>query len=332
MLKQELYERYGLIVQRFYWVSSYRGFITTKGRYVMLPADGQREEDINAFSSLLTCLRNEAISGLLVPIQSRHGQYVETFFGESMVVCYDRSTARQQRPLLEELGYFHSRTQQCSPLFMSSASYVPWNERWSQRVDELETLMRRGRDPSIERSSFRRRLGETFPYFLGLAENAIQYVVDTQLEEGATNTRTLAITHRRFSDHTWLPYDGVRLKIPTTWLIDHPMRDLAEWCRPYLQYPNGICDISKGLQAYTRQQFVTKKDWRFLYGRLLFPLSMFDDIERYLQGTNPHERVLDEQALTKTIENVPQYEQNMRALYLLLTRHTSLPAIQWLVS
>ncbi len=67
---------------------------------------------------------------------------------------------------------------------------------------------------------------ETFPYYLGVAENAVQYVMDTQLDEAPMRGDMPTICHEQFTPETW-----EMGKIPTDWVFDHASRDVAEWIR-----------------------------------------------------------------------------------------------------
>ncbi len=63
----------------------------------------------------------------------------------------------------------------------------------------------------------------TFPYFMGLTENAIQYAVDARIDERSSAYEQGTICHRRFTERTWLvPSErGNILKCPTDFIYDH---------------------------------------------------------------------------------------------------------------
>ena len=70
---------------------------------------------------------------------------------------------------------------------------------------------------------------ESFPYYLGVAENAIQYVVDTEMDDTPQLTDAATICQERFTPLLW--HQTKRLKLPFDWVYDHPTRDIAELIR-----------------------------------------------------------------------------------------------------
>ena len=77
---------------------------------------------------------------------------------------------------------------------------------------------------------FDRLFIESFPYYLGVAENAIQYVVDTEMDDTPQLTDAATICQERFTPLLW--HQTKRLKLPFDWVYDRPSRDIAEWM-PY---------------------------------------------------------------------------------------------------
>ncbi len=53
---------------------------------------------------------------------------------------------------------------------------------------------------------------ESFPYYLGVAENAIQYVVDTEMDDTPQLTDAATICQERFTPLLW--HQTKRLKLP----------------------------------------------------------------------------------------------------------------------
>ncbi len=70
---------------------------------------------------------------------------------------------------------------------------------------------------------------ESFPYYLGVAENAIQYVVDTEMDDTPQLTDAATICQERFTPLLW--HQTKRLKLPFDWVYDRPTRDIAELIR-----------------------------------------------------------------------------------------------------
>lgn len=60
---------------------------------------------------------------------------------------------------------------------------------------------------------------ESFPYYLGIAENAIQYVVDTEIDDTPQLADAATICQERFTPLLWQQTN--KLKIPIDWVYDH---------------------------------------------------------------------------------------------------------------
>ncbi len=76
---------------------------------------------------------------------------------------------------------------------------------------------------------FEKKMIEAFPYYSGLAENAIQYLVDTELDDNPGAEDSGTICHQRMERDTWSEESLIR--IPGDWVFDHAARDIAEYMR-----------------------------------------------------------------------------------------------------
>ncbi|MFP3339123.1 hypothetical protein R0J91_14180, partial [Micrococcus sp. SIMBA_131] len=70
----------------------------------------------------------------------------------------------------------------------------PWQMRWQFRMDQLESFREELKNQAQPHREFDKWFIETFPYYSGLAENAIQYIVDCGIDTGTNpfQVRTLA--------------------------------------------------------------------------------------------------------------------------------------------
>ncbi|MCJ7991147.1 hypothetical protein MUB15_20735 [Priestia sp. OVS21] len=60
-----------------------------------------------------------------------------------------------------------------------------------------------GRLRALPNQEMEKRFLETFPYYLGLTENAIQYLVDTEIDDLPRSVDAATICHHRFGQKTW---------------------------------------------------------------------------------------------------------------------------------
>ncbi len=79
---------------------------------------------------------------------------------------------------------------------------------------------------------FEKKMIEAFPYYSGLAENAIQYLVDTELDDNPGAEDSGTICHQRMERDTWSEESLIR--IPGDWVFDHAARDIAEYMRAHI--------------------------------------------------------------------------------------------------
>ena len=77
-----------------------------------------------------------------------------------------------------------------------------WKALWEKRIARLQELWEKT-VMSRPDNDFERLFVESFPYYAGITENAIQYFIDTTIDEypGAYDRAT--ICHDRFTETTW---------------------------------------------------------------------------------------------------------------------------------
>ncbi|MBU9722130.1 MULTISPECIES: spore coat putative kinase YutH [Bacillaceae] len=200
-----------------------------------------------------------------------------------------------------ELGYrlaqFHQLGYHYTPSDKNlSNQFLPWKERWERRLDQLEnwyvTVTK-----SSEKTELEKEFCLSFPYFLGVSENAIQMIADMAIDDFSYQGVHKTICHERFQESTWLTiWEGAtsQIKVPTDLTFDHYTRDIAEyirniWVSPeYLHLRINLIDTF--LNEYEKVQPLSLLDQKLLFSRLLFPLHYFENIEKYYQVGNEIEK------------------------------------------
>ena len=132
-------------------------------------------------------------------------------------------------------------------------------------------------------SEFDRMFMESFPYYMAMTENAIQYLVDTELDDEPKSIDYGTVCHIHFSTRTWGNEIGMRN--PFDWVFDHCSRDLAEWTRE--KYFHNVQTYQpEVLRFYTEYQSIeplSSFSWRLLYARILFPFIMSSVLKIIIQ-------------------------------------------------
>ncbi|MCU9612821.1 spore coat protein YutH [Caldibacillus lycopersici] len=311
----------------------YQAFRNQQFIYIMIPVfESEQGEIVERFE-------------LTRQLQGAGEKYVPSFYPtktESYISEYDNqyfvllqlSNWKEQsfRQLGRRLAKFHSRGFQTTRQVNALNRVGEWKQLWEARLNQMENVWQSVvlNRPADE---FEKLFVDSFPYYNGLCENAIQYYVDTNIDEVPQPIDYGTICHERFIRKTW---DGeVIWKNPFDWVVDHPSRDLAEWTRElYLQqspvYHNQLRNF---LHQYQSVIPLSAYAWRLYYSRLLLPLHYLQCIETYY--TTNSEQIKREMAdvLARYLERSEDYERFLYGFYEVVevpTRNMSIPIVSWL--
>lgn len=173
---------------------------------------------------------------------------------------------------------------------------------------------------------------EAFPYYSGLAENAIQYLVDTELDDNPGAEDSGTICHQRMERDTWSEESLIR--IPGDWVFDHAARDIAEYMRStYLYHRDDL--LNEGflfLQEYEQVTPLSSFSKRLFYSRLLFPLHFFETVESYYISHDSEKQFYEEQ-LDYILADCTRYEQFLQTCHDMMNVRSAqvfVPPVAWL--
>ncbi|GER68213.1 endospore coat-associated protein YutH [Weizmannia acidilactici] len=233
-----------------------------------------------------------------------------------------------------KLAKFHLRGRTIPANITETNRMGEWKKYWEQRLEQMEQAWYRTVEEHPDHP-FEQMFVESFPYYMGLCENAIQYVVDTELDEQSAENDAGTICHERFSDGVW----GRKYIIhhPFDWVFDHAARDIAEWIRwQYLQKQHTYRpDVRAFLRQYESLAPLSPFAWRLVYARLLFPLHYFECVEAYFLSRSEKEQKMHEEKLERILRGTGQYEAFLAEFYELAevpARKYNIPRIAWLKS
>ncbi|WP_018661828.1 spore coat putative kinase YutH [Heyndrickxia acidiproducens] len=231
-----------------------------------------------------------------------------------------------------KLAKFHLRGRTIPVAISATSRMGEWKHYWEKRLEQMEkvwyqTVEEHPDDP------FERMFIESFPYYMGLCENAIQYVVDTEMDDTPAESDAGTICHERFAAGTW----GRKYLIhhPFDWVFDHAGRDIAEKIRE--QYLMKQRTFRPEVQAFLRQYQslspLSAFSWRLIFARLLFPLHYFECVEAYFLSHSERDQKLYEEKLQKILRDTRHYEAFLAEFYDLAevpARKQKIPAVGWL--
>ena len=175
------------------------------------------------------------------------------------------------------------------PIDKSKLRRDDWYNMWVQKIDYFEyQVSQMGKKYPVIR--------ESFNYYVGLAENAIILVKNTD-----PNNLNLGLSHRRIDNTSFELYN------PLTLIIDVRIRDVCEYFK-YCFFNN--IDISNELDLFLTYNKLGRDEGRYFLARMLFPTYYFDLYEKIINDE------IDEKELNKIILKADKYEKVLQRIYL----------------
>ena len=174
------------------------------------------------------------------------------------------------------------------PDYFSKLRRDNWSLLWTNKIDYLEyQLSQIGRKYPIIRDSFN--------YYIGLAENAIILVNNTD-----KRNIVLGLSHRRISSNFFDLYNPLNI------VIDIRIRDVCEYFK-YCFFDN--IDISRELELFLNYNNLDINEGKLFLARMLFPTYYFDLYEKVINNE------IDESEIKKIIVKADSYEKILKQIY-----------------
>lgn len=309
---------YGVKVQEQIKLDSYDA-LRNNGWYYLISQPGNRqEEDITELEQIAEHLRNYGDLHVPAFLPSKDGKLLTNWENNQYCVLANRQTEKQKNMKLgRKLAKFHERGRKVPFQIERSSRIGQWKELWEKRLEQMEKVWN-GLLFQAPEDEFERLFIESFPYYMGLTENAIQYLVDTEIDDNPSETDNGTVCHERFSCTSWgIDY---MIKNPFDWVFDHRSRDLAEWTRDRYFHNSQTyhLDLKKFYEDYQNISPLSPFSWKLLYSRILFPLHYFDCIESYYITRSESEKKVLEEQLSKILRQSKEYERFLGGFYQLV--------------
>lgn len=222
------------------------------------------------------------------------------------------------------LADFHNRSATYTYEPKEISSYGLWRELWIKKLTSFE--QRINHESTSKQNKYYRLLVDIFPYIIGLSENAIQYLQESETDKRFHQSDQGVFGFRRYYDH---------LLNPIIWtddlVYDHPTRDLAEYIRyQFLKDNINPRELSLFLKEYQEVRPLSIFSWRLLYARLTYPIHFFDLIEDSFneQNDDRHHKELKQLVIKQRV-----FEKRLGQLFDWMNvdvREYDLPLLQWL--
>lgn len=181
-----------------------------------------------------------------------------------------------------------------------------WGVLWERKTDYLEYQV-------SELATNYKVIHRSFSYYVGLAENAIEYF--NMLN---TNGGVLTISRRRVRYPLYIrDYND-----PLELVVDYSVRDIAEYIKS--KFFEGE-DVLQDIDILIDKDVLSSLEYNLLFSRLLYPSYYFDQMQFVL------EKEADEDSLLKYIESCNDYERILRLVWLKFSKKCPMIKIDWLI-
>lgn len=332
MIERDLFEQYRLNGSQFIKYRNFQAFYESGHLYVIVPIPNMEREELLELKQMSDFLQSQK--------DDRMAHFVPTITGELNGFMNGESISLFKLPNInrrqflsdgEDLAKFH-RIGRYYPYPPQKATRLGiWKTLWENRLDQLEEWWGE-RIQGIPENRFEKLFFETFPYYLGVTENAIQYVADCIWEDTRKESQLGTICYVKYKPQI----DSERVIFPTDLIFDHPTRDLAEWIR--YKYVTGadMEEINSFLIQYERMMPLSEVSVRLLFGRLLFPLSYFEAVEGYYSENSEKRKSRYEKQFFRVLETTDGYQEFLSTFIKNFrggsSRNLQIPEIEWIHS
>lgn len=188
-----------------------------------------------------------------------------------------------------------------------------WGTLWSEKIDYFEYQVR---ELSIEKDVVK----NSFSYYVGMAENAISYVNNTNMKYGGDAYR-IVLSHRR----VFYPNYKLNYLNPLSFVFDLEVRDIAEYLKAmFFKKDVGFC--LDELSSYLKIRHLSLYEYQMLYARLLYPTYYFDVYESVMNKNG------DEEELVNIIKKCDSYEEFLKKAYLEISKYAKIDKIEWIIN
>ncbi|WP_160112477.1 spore coat putative kinase YutH [Salicibibacter kimchii] len=308
MLEKNVYDQYGLYCDEKYQFGQYEGFRSGSQYYVLMPSL-RRHDHLWVQLEWAKRLKARGVPQITDLVPDMGGNAVTRVDGVQQLLFQlpeeeDRSGLSEG----ETLAMMHEFGKGWVPEVNDLHLYGRWLSFWERRIEQLEAF-HRTIDQRLQKTAFDQQFLYTFPYYLGRAETAMQWLVEEGMEQTLSPSMG-TINHTRFKPGAWMVADENRtqVKLPLSFVYDHPARDVGE-CLRYCYEQDDLSLASDFLEAYTRGQPLQPPMWALVGARLLFPLTYVELMEEHYlnEGTKEVRADVDEEKFEQVLEHEESY-------------------------
>ena len=187
-----------------------------------------------------------------------------------------------------------------------------WDVMWSHKIDYFEYQIR-------ELGKGKEGILNSFSYYVGLAENAIAYVNQTNKKYTRTPLDSITLSHRRI----FIPNIKLNYLNPLSFIFDLEVRDVGEYIKNMFFYGD---DAYAELEFYLKLRKLSVYGYQMLYARLLYPSYYFDLYEKIMNDECTQEELI------KIINKNEEYELFLKRVYYLICNYIQIEGVEWIIN
>ncbi|MFD1737757.1 spore coat putative kinase YutH [Bacillus salitolerans] len=332
-MKKYLQSLYNIEVDHVGNFRSFEKYKYKNGTYLVVPVSHIDPGELDEISQLGDYFYYKGDQHVATIVKNKRGEIISKADEGMFVLLKCPSNASYRNSSIgAELAKFHHNGRRIPFPVQKLIRIGQWKNLWEKRLDQMEQFwLKKLTDHPGE--TFERLFIESFPYYVGLTENAIQYLVDTEIDDQPKEIDAGTVCHHRFSSDCWNEKEF--MKLPTDWVFDHPSRDLVEWIRA--DFWSGKNRENRNaynmLAEYESVSPLSSFSYRLLYSRLLFPVHYFECIERYYRTNDEGVKSESVLELKNILKRSVQYEQLLKNIHATLSqrvRYQNLPKVNWI--
>ena len=303
-MKNNIMYCYKLTIENIYQNNNYYYFYINNERYEFTIYERDIKEQ-NAIYELNQKMINS--NTLVHEIIKNKDNYIVTFINNIPYILYKIYINKDKEISLQELTHLSNYIYEYDEILKRNN----WDILWSKKIDYLEYQINQiGKKYPL--------LVDSFSYFAGLAENAISYAKNTEIETQKEKSDINTISHRKIKEESKLNsiYD------PQNIVMDHKSRDLAEYIK--LSFLKNNQYIFEELDIHFSNNYYSNYGIRLLFARLLYPSIYIELYEEIIQNKKQEIEILN---ITNRIN---EYENYLNNLFIYLKSFYNIPEIEWL--
>ena len=269
--------------------------------------------NIEELNDILICVNNMKEKGIDVHniIINRNGQYL-TKINNFDYILMSVNNYNEEYDIFDMINIANKLTlnYNTSKLYRNN-----WSNLWTQKMDYFEYQIR---ELGINKTVIK----DSFSYYLGLAENAISYVNNTNLKYNALNNAKITLAHRRI----FYPNYKLNFLNPLAFIFDLEVRDIAEYLKAIFFASDNAEEVIEELKYYLQIKTLSIYEYHMLYARLLYPSYYFDLYENIMNNDT------SEESLVSIIKRNKEYELFLKNAYLEISKYAPIEKIDWLIN